>query len=310
MDNPLLELISVGKSYGRGAQKRAVLRDVNLSVPEGGFVSIIGYSGTGKSTLVNLIAGLARADEGQLLMDGSPISKPGPDRGVVFQNYSLLPWLTVTGNVRLAVDQLFPDLTEKEKAERAASFIDMVKLTPAAGKLPRELSGGMRQRVSLARTLAANPRVLLMDEPLSALDALTRATLQDEIAEIWRNNRTTVVWITNDPDEALLVADDVIPLLPSPEGATLGASLSPGFARPRDRRELIARPEFKQWKLELVESLLAAKRAGTPTRTRKLPVPDLLPEDLGKPRVRSFFSRPQPRRRSQLAKEEFNIPAA
>jgi len=309
MDSPILQLVAAGKSYGRGRDRRVVLRDINLQVPEGGFVSIIGYSGTGKTTLVNLLAGLAKPDSGQVLMDGAPVKGPGPDRGVVFQNYSLLPWLTVTGNVRLAVDQIFPDLTEKEKTDRAADFINMVKLTPAAGKLPRELSGGMRQRVSLARTLAANPRVLLMDEPLSALDALTRATMQDEIAEIWRNNRTTVVWITNDPDEALLVADAIIPLLPGQEGATLGKSLKPGFERPRDRRELLARPEFKKWKLDLVDALVAAKRSGAPSVVRKLPVPDLLPEDLVKPRAGSWFGRPQPRRRSQLAREEFQIPS-
>jgi len=187
-------------------------------------------------------------------MDGQPITGPGPERGIVFQNYSLLPWLTVTENVRLAVDQIFPEKSAKERADHTASYIDMVKLTPASGKLPREPSGGMRQRVSVARTLATNPRILLLDEPLSALDALTRATLQDEIIKIWQKNRTTAVWITNDPDEAILVADRVIPLLPGKKGATLGQEIPVSLARPRDRRALLSVSEFKELKIQLVET--------------------------------------------------------
>jgi nitrate/nitrite transport system ATP-binding protein len=254
-----------------------------------------------------LIAGLLKTDTGSVKMDGVEIKGPGPERGIVFQNYSLLPWLTVTENVRLAVDQLFPNLSEKERAEHAAKYIDMVKLTPASGKLPRELSGGMRQRVSVARTLAANPRILLLDEPLSALDALTRATLQDEIADIWQQNRTTVIWITNDPDEALLVADRVIPLLPGRDGATLGEEIIVDLARPRDRKKLLATPGFKDLKLRLVNTLLGAKKDSSPQVTKKLAAPDILPEDLGKKRNFSLFDRPAPRRRSQLQREELKI---
>lgn len=304
---PILELTNVAKGFGRGHARTTVLRDIDLSVEEGDFVSIIGYSGSGKSTLINLIAGLLKPDSGSARMDGATIAGPGPERGIVFQNYSLLPWLTVTGNVRLAVDQLFPQLSERERADHAARYIDMVKLGPAAGKLPRELSGGMRQRVSVARTLAANPRVLLLDEPLSALDALTRATLQDEIADIWQKNRTTVVWITNDPDEALLVADRVVPLLPGRDGATLGPEIRVDLARPRDRKQLLGSPAFKELKLRLVDTLLGAKKDSTPVVTRKLAAPDILPEDLGKKRSFSFFDRPAPRRRSQLQREELQI---
>ncbi|MFT4176002.1 MAG: ABC transporter ATP-binding protein [Luteolibacter sp.] len=304
----ILSLSGVSKSFGRAHERNTVLNDVNLSVREGDFVSIIGYSGTGKSTLINLIAGLLKPDTGSAEMDGKPITGPGPERGIVFQNYSLLPWLTVTENIRLAVDQLFPEMSDAERKAHTAKYVDMVKLSHAANKYPKELSGGMRQRVSVARTLAANPRILLLDEPLSALDALTRATLQDEIAEIWSKNRTTVIWITNDPDEAILVADRVIPLLPTTQGATLGQEIEIPMPRPRARTELIKSTEFKDLKLRLIQTLLDAKKAiGSSTLTRKLAAPDILPEDLNRKRTFTLFDRPTPRRRSQLAREELKI---
>ncbi len=300
---PILELKGLSKNY----TGQPVLHDIDLSVGEGDFVSIIGYSGTGKSTLINLIAGLIKPSSGTAEMEGGIIDGPGPERGIVFQNYSLLPWLTVAENIRLAVDQIHPELSPAERAEHTARYVDMVKLTPASAKYPRELSGGMRQRVAVARTLATNPRVLLLDEPLSALDALTRATLQDEIADIWQKNRTTVVWITNDPDEALLVADRVIPLLPGRDGATLGDAIPIPLARPRDRRELLKDAVFKKLKIGLVNTLLGAKRDSASQITRQLPVPDLLPEDITIKRTLPFFAKPEPRRRSRLVREELQI---
>ena len=176
-----VELRGVGKSYGSGRRVTTVLRDINLSIREGEFVAIVGFSGTGKTTLISLIAGLIRADGGEVLVRGRPVTGPGPDRGVVFQSYSLMPWMTVRENVALAVDQAFRALPREDRAIRVEKYVDMVGLTPALLKRPAELSGGMRQRTSVARALSANPDVLLLDEPLSALDALTRAKLQDEL---------------------------------------------------------------------------------------------------------------------------------
>ncbi|MGH7955860.1 MAG: ABC transporter ATP-binding protein, partial [Opitutaceae bacterium] len=234
-----LTLTHVSKSFGGPA----VLSDVNLSLERGEFVAIVGYSGSGKTTLISLIAGLQKPDEGAIKLNDLEITEPGPDRGVVFQNYSLLPWLTVTENIGLAVDQVFPNYSPEKKRQHVERFIAMVNLTPARHKLPRQLSGGMRQRVSVARALAMDPQILLLDEPLSALDALTRSTLQGEIERIWSAERKTVVLITNDVDEALLLADRIIPLTPGP-GATLGDSVRVTLARPRERKALNHDPEF------------------------------------------------------------------
>ena len=196
----------------------------------GEFVAIVGFSGSGKTTLVSLLAGLLQADSGEVLKDGQPITRPGPDRGVVFQSYSLMPWLSVRENIALAVDHVFGAESAARRDERVARYIAMVGLSAAADKKPAQLSGGMRQRVSIARALASHPQVLLMDEPLSALDALTRASLQDEIVRIWGAgaDRKTVLLITNDVDEALMMADRIIPLETGPR-----ARLGPSFASTR-----------------------------------------------------------------------------
>ena len=216
---PLLELRGVDKTFP--GRSEPILSRLNLCIPEGQFAAVIGCSGAGKTTLISLIAGLIAPDRGEILFAGHPLGPPGPERAVVFQNYSLLPWFTVLENIALAVEAASPQLGRRAAREHAQYFIDMVKLSAATHKRPRELSGGMRQRVALARALAMEPRLLLLDEPLSALDALTRTTLQDELARIWSEAKTTVIMVTNDIDEAILLADCVYPLTRGPR-ATLG----------------------------------------------------------------------------------------
>jgi nitrate/nitrite transport system ATP-binding protein len=251
-----LELRGVTKGYGTGSNRTEVLRNLNLRVEPGEFVAIVGFSGTGKTTLVNLLAGLIFPDEGEALKNGEAITGPGPDRGIVFQSYSLMPWLTVRDNVALAVNRVCPHLSARERAEKVRHYVAMVGLSAAIDKRPAQLSGGMRQRVSVARALATDPDVLLMDEPLSALDALTRANLQDEIVRIWSEDRKTVVLITNDVDEALMVADRIIPLDIEP-GAALGPSFKVDIARPRDRRAMNHDERYKALRADITQHLIS-----------------------------------------------------
>jgi nitrate/nitrite transport system ATP-binding protein len=262
-----LELRGVGKSFVSRGISLTVLKEINLEIAEGEFVAIVGYSGAGKTTLISMIAGLIHPDRGTIVLRGQKITEPGPDRGVVFQNYSLLPWMTVEQNVSLAVDQVFPDWTVEKRRRQTDHYIEMVRLTPAKHKKPAELSGGMKQRVAVARALAMEPQVLLLDEPLGALDALTRATLQDRIDEIWRETRKTVVLITNDVDEAILLADRVIPLSAGP-GATLGPSFTIDIPRPRNRKEINHEPSFKRIRKEIIDYLLASGKAKREGRTK------------------------------------------
>ena len=294
---PFLELKNVSKSYGR----TQVLQNVNLSIERGEFVAIVGYSGAGKTTLISLIAGLISPDSGTVKLNDLEVTEPGPDRGIVFQNYSLLPWLSVYDNVALAVEQVFPNWSAEKKRQHIERYIGMVNLTPARDKVPRQLSGGMRQRVSVARALAMDPQILLLDEPLSALDALTRATLQDEIERIWEGDKKTVVMITNDVDEGLLLADRIIPMTPGP-GATLGQPITVTLDRPRDRKSLNHNAEFKRLRSLVTRQLLSFGESRRATSNRKLVLPNILPEDLEKPRV----SRP-PLRPSEVKRHEVTI---
>jgi len=280
----ILELKNVSKGFGSGGSQTEVLRSIDLTLEEGEFVAIVGFSGSGKSTLMNLLAGLLKPDRGEVRFKGQLNPDPGPERGLVFQNYSLLPWLSVYENIRLAVDQVMGDSSDSERDAHVKKYVEMVNLTPALAKKPGELSGGMRQRVSLARTLAMSPDVLLLDEPLGALDALTRAVLQDEIARIWQNDRTTVLLITNDVDEALLLADRIVPLKPGP-GATLGKEFKVELARPRDRAGLNHDPAFKEIRNAVVGYLNMVRDESREIRkaSRAKPtvaLPKLTPADL------------------------------
>ena len=296
-----LELKNVSKSFGG----MSVLKDINLSIEKGEFVAIVGYSGAGKTTLISLVAGLLKPDSGTAKLNDLEITEPGPDRGIVFQNYSLLPWLTVFENILLAVDQVNPNWSSAKKAEHVEKYIAMVNLTPARDKKPSELSGGMRQRVSVARALAMDPQILLLDEPLSALDALTRATLQDEISRIWQENQKTVVMITNDPDEGIYLADRIIPLTAGP-GATLGPSFKVNIARPRDRKGLNHCPQFKELRRQVIEFLLNSKGQRHAAIAKKLILPDIEPEDLNLPRS-MVNSRRTPIRRSEIKRETVEV---
>jgi nitrate/nitrite transport system ATP-binding protein len=289
---PLLQLQNVSKSYNSAARTLQVLRDVNFDVAKQEFVAIVGFSGAGKSTLMSLLAGLILPDSGQVLFNGAPIAGPGPERGICFQNYSLLPWLTVYGNIALAVNQVLRDWPCDKRHQHILRYIELVNLTPAANKRPHELSGGMRQRVSLARTLATCPQVLLLDEPLGALDALTRGTLQQELARIWSEERTTCVMITNDIDEAILLADRIVPLTPGP-AATLGPSFHVALPRPRNRKELNHDPEFKHLRNAITTWLIESRkqvRHQSPRKAGPIVVPNLAPADLSRGRLRGALA--------------------
>ncbi|MGV7034593.1 ABC transporter ATP-binding protein [Methylobacterium symbioticum] len=252
-----LDLSQVGISFTRSGQTTEVLRDVNLKLAKGEFVSIIGHSGCGKSTVLNIVAGLLKASTGAVLLDGKEVSAPGPERAVVFQNHSLLPWLTVRENVALAVDKVLAK--RKSRAERAAWVahnLALVNMTHAADKRPNEISGGMKQRVGIARALAMEPTVLLMDEPFGALDALTRAHLQDQLMEIQMRLRNTVIMITHDVDEAVLLSDRIVMMTNGPS-ATIGEILPVPLARPRRRLDLVEDQTYVHCRAEVLEFLYA-----------------------------------------------------
>ena len=257
-----LELKNVGKGFGPRRDRSEVLAGINLEVARGEFVAIVGYSGAGKTTLVNLMAGLSHPDSGTITVDGKLVTGPGADRGMVFQNYSLLPWLTAFDNVLLAVDQTFGDWSLDQKRAHVEKYLKMVNLGHAFHKKPSELSGGMRQRVSVARALSMESDILLMDEPLGALDALPRATIQDEIGRIWAETKKTIVLITNDVDEGILLADRIIPLSMGPS-ATLGPAVEVTIPRPRDRKAMNHDKAFKAVRNTVIEYLLGpGKRPG------------------------------------------------
>ncbi len=274
-----MEIDDASVWFGPPSQRTEVLSDINLQVQPNEFVAIIGFSGSGKSTLMNLLAGIQPASAGAVQMNGEEVTGPGPKRGILFQNYSLLPWLSVYGNIELAVKQVFPEMTAPTRKEYIQKYIDMVSLTGSEWKKPQELSGGMRQRLSLARTLSMQPEVLLLDEPLSALDALTRANLQDEIIRIWEVDRRTVIMITNDVDEAVLMADRIVALTPGPR-ATLGKSFDVTLDRPRDRTTLNFNPRFIELRNEVTKYMIGINEEAKALHTSTdITLPNLMPVD-------------------------------
>lgn len=276
---PILELKNIYKTYNPGKEdKGEILNDINLSIEEGEFVAIVGFSGSGKTTLVNLVNGLLKPTEGDVLFKGKTVESTSHERGVIFQNYSLLPWLTVYQNVDMAIQEAFPKATKKEKDVRVKEYIEMVGLTHAISKRPKELSGGMRQRVSVARALCMNPEMIIMDEPLGALDALTRGNLQDEILKIWEVNKRTALLITNDVDEAMYMADRIIPLKPGPK-ATLGPEFKVNIERPRDKTALNDNEEYKKTRLEIIEYLMGLGEEQAAKSTKSYDLPDIQPKD-------------------------------
>lgn len=252
---PYLKIDHVDKIFKRGASETHVLKEITLTVEKAEYVSIIGHSGCGKSTLLNIVAGLTKATSGGVVLENREVNEPGPDRAVVFQNHSLLPWLTVYDNVRLAVDKVFGGV--KSRAERHAwtlHNLDLVQMTHAADKRPAEISGGMKQRVGIARALAMEPKVLLLDEPFGALDALTRADLQDSVMAIHQKLGNTVIMITHDVDEAVLLSDRIVMMTNGP-AAQIGEVLEVPLLRPRRRLELAANPTYLKCRQRVLEFL-------------------------------------------------------
>jgi len=257
MEQRYVLLENVQKVFDTRSGRFVALRDVNLNVRQGEFVSIIGHSGCGKSTLLNLISGLTEASGGVLVCAGREISGPGPDRSVVFQNHSLLPWMTCFENVYLAVERVFGDKETKADLQRRTNeALALVGLEPAAHKYPHEISGGMKQRVGIARALSMQPKVLLLDEPLGALDALTRAHLQDEILRIVATTGCTTIMVTHDVDEAVLLSDRIVMMTNGP-AATIGQILAVDLPRPRSRLVLVDDPRYQSLRSEVLKFLYA-----------------------------------------------------
>lgn len=279
----ILSLKGVSKSYtGKAGGVSQVLDGIDLDVEEGEFIAILGFSGAGKTTLISAIAGLVQPDAGEILLRDQPIDGPGRDRGLVFQSYSLFPWLSVEQNVALAVDAVHKDRSREERAALVRQKVELVGLGHALDRKPAQLSGGMRQRVSVARALAMEPEILLLDEPLSALDALTRAKLQDEIDRIREEEKRTIILVTNDVDEALLLADRVAVLTPAP-AARIGQIFNVDLPRPRDRDAVNDSPAFQSLRTAIVNYLgdLAGDKAALGSEQGVLP--NVVPLDLAPP---------------------------
>jgi len=256
-----LDVSDVTKTFDTPRGPYTALQHCTLGVDRGEFVALIGHSGCGKSTLLSIVAGLARATTGGVILEGKEVTTPGPDRGMVFQQHALLPWLSAHDNVLLAVEEVFPSLSRREQKDRVMHFLEMVGLEKAAPRYPNELSGGMCQRVGIARALAMRPKVLLLDEPFGALDALTRGHLQDEVLRIWQKHGQTVLMVTHDVDEAILLSDR-ISLMTNGPAATIDEVIDVDIPRPRDRRMLSSFPRYRELKSHVLTAL--EERLGVP----------------------------------------------
>ena len=255
LDHSFLSLEHIDMVFPTPQGPLTALEDVSLGIAKGEFVSLIGHSGCGKSTVLNVIAGLLKASAGGIILDDKEVRGPGPDRAVVFQNHSLLPWLSVYDNVKLAVDQVFrTSKTRQERHEWTLHNLELVQMTHALERRPNEISGGMKQRVGIARALAMEPSVLLLDEPFGALDALTRAHMQDALMDIHSRLKNTVVMITHDVDEAVLLSERIVMMTNGPR-ATVGEILEVKLPRPRKRLELVDKPEYSAYRSAVLHFL-------------------------------------------------------
>lgn len=249
-----LVIDNVSKAYPAPAGSYVVLDGINLTISEGEFTCLIGHSGCGKSTLLDMVSGFRKPSEGEVRLEDKLITKPGPDRMVVFQNYSLLPWMTAFENVYLGIHSVFPNKPKAEKEAIAREHLALVGLTEAANKRPKALSGGMKQRVSIARALALRPKVLLLDEPFGALDPITREELQEELLKIWQEYRVTVLMITHDIDEALFLSDRIVMMTNGP-AAKIGEILDVPFMRPRKRHQVMENPMYYELRNQALDFL-------------------------------------------------------
>ncbi|WP_413284740.1 ABC transporter ATP-binding protein [Vibrio sp. MA40-2] len=254
MSNVFLELTQLGMRFPTPKGEFVALKDVNLDIKQGEFISLIGHSGCGKSTVLNLVAGLLDATDGGVILDGREVDGPGPERAVVFQHHSLLPWLTVYQNVELAVKQVAKGKSKAWIKQQVEHYLELIQMQHASDKKPSEISGGMKQRVGIARALALKPKVLLMDEPFGALDALTRAHLQDSLMKIQAELNNTVIMITHDVDEAVLLSDKIVMMTNGP-AATIGEVLDIELARPRNRVELADNPTYQKYRQSVLRFL-------------------------------------------------------
>ena len=253
--NSYLSLENMSITFDTDKGPLNVLNDVSLKIDKGEFISLIGHSGCGKSTVLNIVAGLLNATTGGVLLQNKEVTEPGPDRAVVFQNHSLLPWLSVYDNVRLAVDEVFgKSKSKQERHEWTLHNLELVHMTHALDRRPDEISGGMKQRVGIARALAMEPKVLLMDEPFGALDSLTRTHMQDSLMEIQAELNNTVIMITHDVDEAVLLSDRIVMMTNGPS-ATIGEILNIELERPRNRLELADQPEYNHYRAAVLKFL-------------------------------------------------------